>query len=186
MKLISSFAALGLVGFLLALMTAQHGCASNCANNCPATTVYIGSPDDTQLSVAFTVNGPACPPVDSVVCTGDESQTTCTHTTITGQAASWCDVLVIFDPYTDGRPEQIVHLEFGQTQNVNGSCCAGYPVLGPDTYIIPDHPSGGGVYSTWGDGSARDYDAITTLHDAAVGDAADGGTDAGADALPNG
>jgi hypothetical protein len=177
MKLFSSFVGVGILGFLIAIFTAQHGCAGNCAANCPATTVYIGSPDDTELSIAFDVNGPACPNGENVVCTGDESQTYCTHTTVTGQAASWCDVLVAFDPYTDGRPWQIIHLEFGQTNNTNGSCCAGYPVIGPATYIIPDHPQSGGVYGTNADGSARDYDAISTLHDASAADAADGGTD---------
>ncbi len=46
LKLFSSLAAAALFGFLLAVFTAQHGCASNCGNDCPATTVYIGSSDD--------------------------------------------------------------------------------------------------------------------------------------------
>lgn len=80
----------------------------------------------------------------------------------------WCDVLVVFDPYTDGRPSQIIHLEFGQTNNTNGSCCAGYPVIGPDIYVIPDHPQSGGVYGTNADGSTRGYDVISTLHDGGI------------------
>src|SRR5262245_51604754 len=146
MKLFSSFAALGFLGFLLALFTAQHGCASKCGEYCPATTVYIGSPDDTELNVEFDVDGPACPPRYSVGCTGDENTTYCTHTTITGQSPGACDVLVAFDPYDDGRPWQIIHLEFGQPYNAPGTCCQGYPVIGPSTYIIPDHPQQGGVY----------------------------------------
>jgi hypothetical protein len=187
MKLLSFFAALGTLGFLLALFTAQHGCASDCGNNCPATTVYIGSPDNAELDAAFDVDGPACPPRDSVTCTGDMTSTYCTHTTITGQAASWCNVLVAFDPYNDGRPWQIIHLEFGPPENASGTCCKGYPVLGPSTYVIPDHPQSGGVYATNADGSAKDYDAITTLHDASADGASDGGADGGAaDALSGG
>ena len=181
MKLLSSFAVLGILGFLLALFTAQHGCASDCGNNCPATTVYIGSPDDGELNAAFDVNGPACPP-RPILCTGDESTTYCTHTTITGEAAGWCDVLVAFDPYNDGRPWQIIHLEFGTPQNTGGTCCKGYPVIGPSTYIIPDHPQSGGVYGTNADGSARDYDAIFTLHDGSADGPTDAGTDGPADA----
>ncbi|HLK91988.1 MAG TPA: hypothetical protein VKZ18_19005 [Polyangia bacterium] len=179
MKVLSSLAAAGVVGFLIALFTAQHGCASNCGSNCPATTVYIGSTDNYQLPVAFDVYGPACPPESSVVCTGDESSTSCTHTTITGQAPSWCDVLVQFEPYVDGRPNQIIHLQFDQPYSAPGTCCDGYPVIGTSTYVIPDHPNGGGVYGleTVGDAAIKDYDAITTLHDAAAADAADAGTD---------
>ena len=66
-----------------------------------------------------------------------------------------------------------------------GTCCKGYQVLGPSTYIIPDHPQGGGIYSTV-DGGDRQYDAILVLHDASA-DAEDGSADArdaGADSLP--
>jgi hypothetical protein len=185
MKLFSSLTVAALLGFLLAVFTAQHGCASSCGNNCPATSVYIGSPDNTELAIAFDVNGPACPPADSVICTGDESTTACTHTYITGQAVGRCDVLVQFDPYVDGRPSEIIELEFGAPYNAPGTCCPGYPVLGPSNYVIPDHPSAGGIYSTT-DGGERDYDAIVVIHDAGA-DASDGSSaarDAGADSLP--
>jgi hypothetical protein len=179
MKLFSSLTVAGLVGFLLAVFTAQHGCASNCASNCPATSVYIGSSDNAELPIGFDVNGPACPPISSVICTGDESTTACTHVTITGQAVGRCDVLVAFNPYTDGRASEIVQLQFGATYSAPGTCCKGYPVLGPSTYIIPDHPNGGQIYGTI-DGGTRDYDAIFIIHDAAA-DATDGSRDAGAD-----
>ena len=143
LKLLSSLTAAALVGFLLAVVTAQHGCASNCGTNCPATTVYIGSSDNAELPVAFDVDGPACPPASSVLCIGDESTTACTHTTITGLAVGRCDVLVQFDPYTDGRASEIVQLQFGPPYSAPGTCCKGYQVLGPSTYIIPDHPNGG-------------------------------------------
>jgi hypothetical protein len=182
MKLLSSLTVAALVGFLLAVFTAQHGCASNCGYNCPPTSVYIGSSDNAELSVAFDVNGPACPRASSVLCVGDQSTTSCTHTTVTGQAVGRCDVLVVFDPYTDKRPSEIVHLEFGAPPNTPGTCCKGFAVIGPSIYIIPDHPSGGGIYST-SDGGNRDYDAVFVIHDAAA-DAADAARDAGADAPP--
>ena len=158
--------------FCWRVFTAQHGCASNCGNDCPATSVYIGSSDNAELPIAFDVNGPACPRASSVLCTGDESTTDCTHTTVTGLAVGRCDVLVVFNPYTDGRPSEIIQLEFGPPPNTPGTCCKGFPVIGPSTYIIPDHPSGGEIYSTV-DGGNRDYDAIFVIHDAAA-DAADG------------
>jgi hypothetical protein len=141
--------------------------------------VYIGSSDNADLPVAFAVNGPACPPAATVLCTGDESTTACTHTTVTGQAVGRCDVLVAFNPYTDGRASEIVHLDFGPTYSAPGTCCKGFPVVGPSTYIIPDHPNGGQIYGTI-DGTTRDYDAIVIVHDAAT-DSADGSRDAGAD-----
>jgi hypothetical protein len=184
MKLFSSLTVAALVGFLLAVFTVQHGCASNCGNNCPATTVYIGSSDNAELSIAFDVYGPACPRASSVLCTGDESTTSCTHTGITALSPGRCDVLVVFDPYTDGRPSEIVHLEFGQPYSAPGTCCNGFPVVGPSTYIIPDHPSGGEIYSTT-DGGSRDYDAIFVIHDGAADATGDAGArDAGADSAP--
>ncbi len=181
LKLFSSLTASALVGFLLAVFTAQHGCASNCASNCPAATVYIGSNDDAELSIGFDVNGPACPPASAVLCTGDESTTYCTHTTVTGVGPGRCDVLVQFDPYTDGRPSEVIQLEFGARTSAPGTCCKGYPVLGPSTYIIPDHPAGGGIYATI-DGGNREYDAIFILHDGGADAGDSGARDAGADA----
>jgi hypothetical protein len=181
LKLFSSLTAAGLVGFLVAVFTAQHGCASNCASTCPPSTVYIGSSDNAELPIGFDVYGPACPPAESVVCVGDQSTTSCTHTTVTGQRAGRCDVLVVFNPYTDGRPSEIVPLQFGEPYSAPGTCCKGYQVLGPSTYIIPDHAAGGGIYGTH-DGGDREYDAIFVIHDAG-GDASDSGArDAGADA----
>ena len=180
MKLISSFTAIALAGFLVAIFTAQHGCASNCAENCPATSAYIGSIDNNELDIAFDVYGPACPDRSNVLCIGDEESNYCTHTTIVGQSAGTCDVLVAFNPYTDGRQWEVVHLEFGQPYSAPGTCCQGYPVIGPSTYIIPDHPNQGGIYA-YGDGGAKFYDGITFVTDAG----ADGAPDAGAtDALP--
>ena len=182
MKLFSSLTVAALVGFLLAVFTAQHGCASDCGNSCPATSVYIGSSDNMNLSIAFDVNGPACPPASTVLCTGDESTTYCTHTTVTGEAVGRCDVLVVFNPYTDGRPSEIIHLEFSAPPKTPGTCCKGYAVVGSSTYIIPDQPSGGGIYST-ADGGTRDYDAVFVIRDGAA-DAADGSPDGGTDSLP--
>ncbi len=185
MKLLSALTVLALAGFLLAVFTAQPGCASNCGANCPSPTAYIGSSDDYQLDVAFDVYGPACPSRSSVVCIGDQGNTTCTHTTVTGQAQSWCDVLVAFNPYTDGRPSQIVHLEFGPPYSAPGTCCEGFPVVGPTTFIIPDHPSQGGVYATT-DGGTRFYDAITFVTDGGADSAGDAARDAGTDAPQGG
>jgi hypothetical protein len=185
MKLFSALTTLALCGFLVAVFTAQHGCASDCGAHCPATSAYIGSIDDTQLDVDFDVYGPACPPRSAAVCTGDQSSTTCTHTTIAGQSPGPCDVLVAFNPYTDGRQWEVVHLQFAEPYSAPGTCCGGYPVIGTSTYIIPDHPSQGGVYA-YGDGGAKFYDAITFVTDGGADGAPDGGADAAPDALPGG
>jgi len=181
MKLISALTAIAVAGFLVAVFTAQHGCASNCAANCPTTSAYLGSIDDGQLSVAFDVYGPTCPPRSSAICVGNMGNSSCTHTTVTGLAPGACDVLVAFNPYTDGRQWEVVHLQFGQPYSAPGTCCQGYPLIGPSTYIIPDYPSQGGVYA-YGDGGAKFYDGITYVTDGG----ADGAADGGADALPGG
>ena len=180
LKVWSSLTAAALIGFLLAVVTAQHGCASDCGNNCPATTVYIGSSDNAALPIAFDVAGPACPPASSVLCIGTQSNTACTHTTVTGQGVGRCDVLVQFDPDTDGRASEIVQLQFGPPYSAPGTCCKGYQVLGPSTYIVPDHPSGGTIYGTV-DGGDRQYDAIFIIHDAGADGDDSGARDAGAD-----
>ena len=97
----------------------------------------------------------------------------------------------MFNPDTDGRASEIVQLQFGPPYSAPGTCCKGYQVIGPSTYIIPDHPKGGQIYGTF-DGGDHEYDAIFIIHDAgadAGADAGDGSTgarDAGADALPGG
>jgi hypothetical protein len=91
---------------------------------------------------------------------------------------------VAFNPYTDGRPSEIVQLQFGPTYSAPGTCCKGFPVIGPSAYVIPDHPGGGGIYATV-DGGDRYYDAIFVIHDAAADANADAGSrDAGADSAP--
>jgi hypothetical protein len=181
LKLLSSLTAAALIGFLLAVITAQHGCASNCAANCPADTVYIGSSDNAELPVAFDVAGPACPPRSSVLCIGSQGTNSCSHTTVTGLGVGRCDVLVQFNPYTDGRPSEIVQLQFGPPYSAPGTCCKGYQVLGPSTYIIPDHPNGGSIYGTV-DGGDRQYDAIFIIRDASADANDSGARDAGSDA----
>jgi hypothetical protein len=162
-------------GLSAALFTSAQGCASTCGANCPTATVYIGSNDNVELENILTdieVNGPACPPEYSVGCAGDRDTTICTHTTITGQSAGTCDVLFVFSD----RDAEIVHLKFGQTENSNGSCCTGYPVIGPSVYTIPDKPTGRAIYVA--DAST---DAVTVIPDASPDDAANG-ADAGTDA----
>ena len=183
MKLISALTAIALAGFLVAVFTAQHGCASDCGAHCPATSVYFGSIDDAQLDVAFDVYGPACPARETAICTGDMGNNSCTHTTIAGQSPGACDVLVAFNPNTDGRQWEVVHLEFGQPYSAPGTCCQGYPVIGPSTYIIPDHPNQGGVYA-YGDGGAKFYDAITFVTDGGTDGGPDGAADGATDARP--
>jgi hypothetical protein len=189
MKLISSLTIVAVVGFLLAIFTAQTGCSSDCASNCPASTVYVGSTDGANVDVAFDVYGPACPPESSVVCLGSPGSGYCTYTTVTGQTMGGCDVLVAFNPYTDGRPWEIIHLQYAAPSNAPGTCCGGYPVVGPSTYVIPDHPSQGGVYGTF-DGGQKIYSGITYADGGASADPdaarPGGGADAGADALPGG
>ena len=186
LKFFSSLTAAGLVGFLLAVFTAQHGCASNCAANCPITYAYIGDVDNYELAnivTGFAMSGPACPAVDGIGCVGDESTTVCTHFTITASMPGSCDFYVTFSD----RPTEVVRLEFGTTQNSNGSCCRGYPVLGANTYVIPDHPSGGPIYPLKGiDGGVSNVIVLTDGGLDAQGHTQDAAaaSDAGADSLP--
>ena len=64
-----------------------------------------------------------------------------------------------------------MHLEFGSAQSGSGSCCQGFPVVGPWLYAVPDTPDGGEIYSS-SDGGVMDYDAISIVPDAS----ADAGT----------
>ncbi len=174
-KLLSILAVAGALGFAVAAM-GSHGCTSNCAGNCPATTVLVGSNDGHEFSGILTdldVNGPACPSRDSVVCVGDPGTTTCTSVSITAPQPGSCDVLFVFSD----RPSEILRLQFGDTINANGSCCRGYPVVGPSVYTIPDKPTGP-IYSGTAGTPTYDTDAALVLNDAA----ADAHVDAGADA----
>jgi hypothetical protein len=192
LKLLSSLSAAGLVGFLVAVFTAQHGCASNCAGNCPITYAYIGDTDNYELAnvvTGFAMSGPACPPVDGIGCVGDEMTTICTHFTITASMPGSCDFYVTFSD----RPTEVVRLEYGPPQNSNGSCCRGYPVLGPNVYVIPNHASGGPIYPLNGsDGGVSNVVVLTDggldaqghTPDAGAARDAGAGRDAGADSLP--
>lgn len=190
MKLISSLFVLAAAGALLAVVTAQHGCASSCGNNCPNTAVYIGSIDNHELAgviTGFAMYGPACPSITG--CVGDRLNTTCTHFTVTASQPGTCDFYVTFSD----RPTEVVHLTYGPTQNSGGSCCQGYPPLGPNTYAIPDSPAGGLIYPVdgwdggpsnvdlYGDGSTQDAN-----RDANHGATSDAARDAGADARDGG
>jgi hypothetical protein len=178
-KLASLLTLAAAAGFAVALFTAP-GCASNCGEVCPATTVWVSSPDNRELNGILEdlqVAGDACPPGFGVYCNGDQYQTGCTHVTITAQKPGECDVLFVFSD----RPNEILHLQFGPTMNSNGTCCKGYPVLGPWLYTIPDKPTGP-IYSGGGDAGPIDTDAITIVTDAAPPTATDAGTDAARDA----
>jgi hypothetical protein len=168
-KLLSLLTLVFAAGFALATL-GSHGCTSNCAGNCPATTVLIGSNDDHELSGILTnldVNGTACPARDSVVCIGDPGVTSCSSVSITAPQAGTCDVLFVFSD----RPSEILRLQFGDTANANGSCCRGYPVLGPSVYTIPDKPTGP-IYSGTTGTPTYDTDAVVVVTDAGA-DAAD-------------
>jgi hypothetical protein len=186
MKLFSSLSVAGVVGFLLAVFTAQHGCASNCASNCPITYAYIGDIDNYELAnivTGFAMSGPACPAPDGIGCIGDEMTTVCTHFTISASMPGRCNFYVTFSD----RPTEVVELEFGQTQNSNGSCCRGYPVVGASTYVIPDHPSGGPIYPLNGiDGGVSNVIVLTDGGLDAQGHTPDAGAarDGGADSRP--
>lgn len=186
LKLFSSLSAAALVGVLLAGLTAQHGCASNCGGNCPITYAYIGDVDNYELAnvvTGFAMSGPACPPVDGIGCVGDEMTTVCTHFTITASKPGSCDFYVTFSD----RPTEVVQLEFGPPRNNNGSCCSGYPVLGANVYVIPDHASGGPIYPLNGtDGGVSNVTVLTDGGLDAQGHRQDAGAarDAGADSLP--
>jgi len=167
----------GAVGFALATL-GSHGCTSNCAEHCPATTVLVGSNDDAELSGILTnldINGTACPSRGSVVCIGDPGNTSCSSVSITAPQSGWCDILFVFSD----RPSEILRLQFSNTINTNGSCCQGYPVIGPSTYTIPDKPTGP-IYSGTIGTPTYDTDAALILIDGGA-DAAhrDGGADAG-------
>lgn len=179
-RLVPSLTAAAGLGILLGALS-SHGCASNCAANCPNTTAFIGNTDNYELgSILTSINlyGPACPTY-GFTCVGDESTTACTHLSIVGQAVGECDVELTF---TD-RPSEVVHLQFGATQNSNGSCCSGYPVVGPSFFTIPDKPTGP-IYV--GDADVPN-DAVTVEVDAGHDAGHDAGaekTDAGTDAPP--
>jgi hypothetical protein len=174
MKLISSFFVLAIAGVLLALVTTQHGCASSCGTNCPQISVYIGSGDNHELAgvlTGFIMDGPACP--SQTGCVGD-SNAYCTHFLLTASQPGVCNLYITFSD----RPSEVVHMTFGPTQNSNGSCCQGYPPAGPNTYIIPDSPSGGLIYpqNGWDGGPTN----VTLYTDGSTQDGAhDAGTDAG-------
>jgi hypothetical protein len=176
------FLALGAVataGFVAALFTGG-GCASDCGNNCADPTVWVGSADNKELNGILTslaVNGPACPPASAVSCVGDNDTTTCTHVPITAVAPGACDVLFVFSD----RPNEILRLQFGPTVNANGSCCKGYPPLGPSVYTIPLKPTGP-IYSGSPDAGTYSTDAVVVITDAAPDAPHDAGTDAPVDA----
>jgi hypothetical protein len=178
MKLISSLIVLAVAGALLALVTTQHGCASSCGTNCPTTSVYIGSIDNYELAgviTGFLMDGPACPSESG--CIGDRLNTYCTHFLLTASHPGRCDFYITFSD----RPSEVVHLNFEPTQNSNGSCCQGYPPAGPNTYIIPDSPSGGLIYpqNGWDGGPTN----VTLYTD---GSTQDGARDAATDAADGG
>jgi hypothetical protein len=165
-------------GFLLAVFTTP-ACTSTCAQNCPAATVYIVSANDGELNGILgdiEVDGPACPSRSTAICLGD-AKTSCSHASITGQRAGGCDVAFVFGD----RPTEILHLQFGEPMNANGSCCKGYPVIGPALYTIPVKPTGP-IYSGTPGTDTYSTDAVTVLVDGGAPDAshADGGqADAG-------
>ncbi|MES1208069.1 MAG: hypothetical protein ABUS79_19215 [Pseudomonadota bacterium] len=166
-------AAVAAAGFVAALFTGG-GCASDCGNNCPDPTVWVGSANNKELYGILTsldVNGPACPPASGIGCVGDHDTTSCTHVLIPAVQPGACDVLFVFSD----RPNEILHLQFGPTVNANGSCCKGYPPLGPSVYTIPVKPTGP-IYSGSPDSGSYSTDAVVVLTDAA----ADATRDAGA------
>ncbi len=178
-KSLLALTAVAAAGFAIAVLTAPAGCASNCGANCPSAVVYIGTNNNQELNGILTgldVNGAGCPDRSAITCAGDRETTVCTHVLITGHAVGPCDVLFQFSD----RPSEIVRLQFGPTVNANGSCCKGYPVLGPSVYTIPPKPTGP-IYSGTVDAGTYDTDAVVVLTDAGTHDAAasrDAGTDA--------
>jgi hypothetical protein len=138
---------------LLALAAAAlaGGCASDCGNNCPLTTVYIGASTNTMLNIQdLAWDGPACPP-GRPYCRGDDSTTSCTHITITGVAEGECQLFINFGD----RPAQIVHARFGPA--VTQGCCMGFTVVGDSHFTIPVSADGG-IY-----GADGNTDAVTTV-----------------------
>ena len=160
-------------GFIAALATAfvQPGC-SNCGSNCPSGTVYIGTADNSVVSINnIVVTGPACPPQYGVYCLGDPSTTGCNHFTITGQTEGICDVQINFFD----RPAEVIRLQFGPP--ITQGCCNGYTIIGDSTFIIPNNPDAG-IYGA--DGGSQD--AVRIIVDGAVSDGGDGAAgDGGAD-----
>ncbi len=176
---LAAAAALAATGFVAALFTGG-GCASDCGNNCPNTAVYVGSANNQELNgllVDLDVSGPACPPRTGITCAGNRLTTTCTYVLVTAVQPGACDVLFVFSD----RPNEILHLQFGPTSNANGSCCKGYPPLGPSVYTIPAKPTGP-IYSGSADAGTYSSDGIVVLTDAAPDAPHDAGMDAPADA----
>jgi hypothetical protein len=155
-------------GLATALLTGG-GCASNCAENCPAGEVIIHSANYQELAEILTnlvAAGPACPPASSVTCLGDRVTASCSYVRITAPQPGTCDVGFAFSD----RPNEVLHLEFGPTINANGSCCKGYPPVGPTTYTIPIKPTGP-IYSGSVDAGTYSTDAVVVLTDAGTGGA---------------
>ena len=130
-------AAAGAIG-LAAGLAGQSGCASNCGTNCPPNTIYVGVANpSTQAVPYFSIrfDGPACQS-SSGYCLAANTGQACSYFTVTGLAEGDCDVYIGF---TD-RPPEVLHLQFGP--HIQQGCCAGYQIIGPDTYIIPTDPNG--------------------------------------------
>ena len=154
MKLLSSLTAIALAGFLLAVFTAQHGCTSNCAEQLPVDHRLHRVDRRHRARHSLRRLRPGLPAaLQRALHRRREHQLLHAHDHRRPDGGR-CDVLVAFNPYTDGRQWEVIHLQFGQPTSAPGTCCNGYPVIGPSTYIIPDHPSQGGVYA-YGDGGAQ-------------------------------
>ena len=166
MRLFPSFAVALLAGFVLAILTA-HGCAGNCGSNCPGNMVQVGSPDNAQLAIpngGLAWSGPACPYYPPT-CQGDGVTTNCAFIDIYGAAEGACDLRISFGD----RPAEIVHAQFGP--RITQGCCAGFSIVGPAVFYIPDSPSKGLIYADGG------TDAVSILPDASA-DGGNGGADA--------
>jgi hypothetical protein len=173
-------------GVALAVFTA-HGCAGNCASDCPVDFVQIGSPDNAQLAIpngGLAWRGPACPNY-LPTCQGNGVTTSCSYLIVYGAAEGYCDVLMAFSD----RQSEVVHTVFGP--RITQGCCNGFSIEGPRTFYVPDRPNKGLIYADGGtdavsllpDGSADGAtDASGSAHDA--GHDASTGRDAGADSLP--
>jgi hypothetical protein len=169
-KLIPSFAVALFAGFALAVLTA-HGCAGNCATNCPANLVHIASAVDTQLPIpngGLAWYGPACP-LDPPTCNGDGHTNTCSEIQVYGIAEGFCDVTISFSD----RPGEVVRTEFGP--KITQGCCVGYSIAGPRIFYIPVNPK----TLIYADGGT---DAVSLAPDASAdGGDAGGGQDGGHD-----
>lgn len=114
------------------------GCASDCANNCPALAFNVVAYSGESLSIATaTWTGDACATDQSPECRGNvDGSLPCVAFTIIAARPGTCRLDLTF---TDGRAPFSATGTFGPA--TQQGCCQGFPVASPATATVPPlHP----------------------------------------------